>query len=64
MLNTPLQMILVILAGWIDRWRLAVIDYLKESNRVLREHLELRPDLRPKGPNSTMRAPMRAFLTR
>ena len=37
MLDTPLQMILVVLAGWINRQQLAIIDYLKEENRVLRE---------------------------
>ena len=39
MLNTPWQMILVALAGWITRQQLAVIEYLKEENRVLREQL-------------------------
>ena len=29
MLNTPWQMILVALAGWITRQQLAVIEYLK-----------------------------------
>jgi len=37
MLNTPLQMILVALAGWVNEQQLAVIEYLKEENRVLRE---------------------------
>lgn len=57
-------MILMMLAGWINRRRLAVIDYLMDSNRVLREHLELRPDLRPKGPNWPRRAQKRALLSR
>ena len=39
MLNTPLQMILVALAGWVNEQQLAVIEYLKEENRVLREQL-------------------------
>ncbi len=37
MLNTPLQMLLVMLAGWVNEEQRAVIDYLKEENRVLRE---------------------------
>ena len=37
MLDTPLKMLLVALAGWMNREQLAVIDYLKEENRVLRE---------------------------
>ncbi len=39
MLNTPLQMILVVLAGWVNEQQLAVIEYLKEENRVLREQV-------------------------
>ena len=39
MLNTPLQMILVALAGWVNEEQHAVIEYLKEENRVLREQL-------------------------
>ena len=37
MLNPLLQMLLVIVAGWVNRQQLAVIDYLREENRVLRE---------------------------
>ncbi len=37
MLNTPIQMILVMLAGWVNEEQGAVIGYLKEENRVLRE---------------------------
>ena len=37
MLSLPLQMLLVMIAGWVNRQQLAVIDYLKEENRVLRE---------------------------
>ncbi len=37
MLNNPLQMMLVALAGWVNEQQLAVIEYLKEENRVLRE---------------------------
>lgn len=39
MLNTALQMILVALAGWVNEQQLAVIVYLKEENRVLREQV-------------------------
>ena len=28
------------MAGWINRQQLDVIEYLKEENRVLREHLK------------------------
>jgi len=37
MLNTPLQMFLVTLAGWMSEQQRAVNAYLKEENRVLRE---------------------------
>jgi hypothetical protein len=40
MFGSPLiSMLLVAIAGWINREQLAVIDYLKEENRVLRELL-------------------------
>ncbi len=39
MLNNPLQMMLVALAGWVNEQQLAVIEYLKEENRVLRRRL-------------------------
>ena len=48
MLSLPLQMLLVMIAGWVNRQQLAVIDYLKEENRVLRE-LQGRRRLRFKG---------------
>ena len=35
--SLPLQFLLVLLAGWINRHQEAVIEYLKEENRVLRE---------------------------
>ena len=35
--NTPMQMLLVMVAGWVNEQQRAVIDYLKEENRVLRE---------------------------
>ncbi len=37
MLNTPLPMLLVMLAGWLNEEHRAVIGSLKEENRVLRE---------------------------
>jgi transposase InsO family protein len=37
MLNTPIQMLLVMLAGWVNEEQRTVIRYLKEENRVLRE---------------------------
>ncbi len=33
----PLQFLLVLLAGWVNRHQDAVIEYLKEENRILRE---------------------------
>ena len=35
----PLQLLLVIFAGWINRHQLDVIEYLQEENRLLKEHL-------------------------
>ena len=35
----PLRILLVTLAGWVNRHQLEVIDYLREENRVLKEHL-------------------------
>ena len=37
MLNTPLQMLLVMLAGWVNEQHRVVNLYLREENRVLRE---------------------------
>ena len=37
MLNTPLQMLLVMLAGWVNEQHRVVNAYLREENRVLRE---------------------------
>jgi hypothetical protein len=34
-----LQLLLVIFAGWVNRHKLDVIEYLQEENRVLKEHL-------------------------
>jgi putative transposase len=35
----PLRILLVALAGWVNRHQLEVIEYLREENRVLKEHL-------------------------
>lgn len=35
----PLQFLLTLLAGWINRWQLEAIEYLKEENRLLKERL-------------------------
>ena len=35
----PLQLLLMIFAGWVNRRQLDVIEYLQEENRVLKEHL-------------------------
>ena len=37
MLNTPFQMLLVMLAGWVNEQHRVVNAYLREENRVLRE---------------------------
>ena len=39
----PLKMLLVMLAGWINRQQQEAIEYLKEENRILREKLVLCP---------------------
>jgi hypothetical protein len=36
---SPLQFLLVALAGWVNQHQRNVIDYLQEENRVLREQL-------------------------
>ena len=36
-MNTPVQMILMMFAGWVNEHQRAVIAYLQEENRVLRE---------------------------
>ncbi len=38
-LNPPLQFLLRVFVGWVNRQQLEVIDYLKEENRILRERL-------------------------
>jgi transposase InsO family protein len=39
MSTAPLQFLLMTFAGWVNRRQLAMIDYLKEENRVLRQQL-------------------------
>jgi len=36
----PFHLLVVVLAGWINRNQQAVIDYLIEENRVLKDQLE------------------------
>src|SRR6202022_118924 len=35
----PLQMLLLMFPGWVNRHQLDVIEYLQEENRVLKEHI-------------------------
>ena len=37
--NLPWQLMLIYLAGWLNRHQQAVIDYIKEENRILKEQL-------------------------
>ena len=39
MSTAPLQFLLMLFAGWVNRRQLDMIDYLKAENRVLREQL-------------------------
>jgi len=39
MFPLPLQMLLLICAGWVNRRQLDVIEYLQEENRVLKERM-------------------------
>jgi hypothetical protein len=39
MSGQPLQFLLLLFAGWVNRRQLDIIDYLKAENRVLREQL-------------------------
>jgi putative transposase len=39
---SPLQMLLVTLAGWVNRHQQHVIEYLVEENRVLKEQVRER----------------------
>ena len=36
----PWQVVVIALAGWINRQQLDVIEYLKEENQVLREQMK------------------------
>ena len=36
----PFHLLVIALAGWLNRHQQAVIDYLIEENRVLKEQLE------------------------
>ena len=38
MLNTPLQMVLLARAAWVNQQQLAVIEYLREQNRGILSH--------------------------
>ena len=38
-----LQFLVLTCAGWVNRHQEDVIDYLREENRILREHLSGRP---------------------
>ena len=35
----PFRFLLVVLAGWVNRHQFDVIEYLREENRVLKEHI-------------------------
>ena len=35
----PLQFLLLVFAGWVNRRQLEIVEYLQEENRVLREQL-------------------------
>lgn len=39
MTAAPLQFLLLLFASWVNRRQLAIIDYVKEENRILREQL-------------------------
>lgn len=34
----PLRFLLVVVAGWVNRRQLEVIDFLREENRILKQH--------------------------
>ena len=40
MKGRPLEFLLLLFAGWVNRRQRDVIDYLKLENRILREHLQ------------------------
>src|ERR1035437_10116205 len=62
MLNTiRWQILLVALAGWVNRRQLEVIAYLREENRVLKEHLrEPQATIKPRRLNSGCRLLVRS----
>ena len=43
MSSQPLQFLLLLFAGWVNRKQLDVIEYLKEENSILREQLGNKP---------------------
>ncbi len=43
MMPHALHFLLFTFAGWVNRHQEDLIDYLREENRVLREHLGPRP---------------------
>ncbi|TDI49365.1 MAG: hypothetical protein E2P01_03510 [Acidobacteria bacterium] len=45
----PWQILVAAMAGWITRQQDAVIDYLREENRVLKEQVGRNNDLRENG---------------
>jgi hypothetical protein len=36
----PFQLLVIALAGWLNRYQQAIIDYLIEENRVLKDQLD------------------------
>lgn len=43
MLPPPLQLLLLMFAGWVNRQQQEIIEYLQEENRILKERLGRRP---------------------
>jgi hypothetical protein len=35
----PLQFLLLVFAGWVNRRQVEILEYLREENRILREQL-------------------------
>jgi putative transposase len=50
--SLPLQFLILTMAGWVNRNQQDVIEYLREENRILREHLG---DRRPRFTDSQRR---------
>jgi len=42
-MNTQLQFLFLMVAGWVNRQQQAVIEYLKEENQILLEQLGGKP---------------------